>query len=118
MDPSGSVKVKRILDQLVFNFLVERSNVLLTRTESISVRIIRMLCQLVAPGPVKRAIIKFDVFFFVVFDKVFNVKEVGNHQKIIAYHIKASFTASTTKNKKTTSKKVSYPVETCPEVQK
>ena len=36
------------------------------RTEGISVRVIRMLCQLVGFGPVERAIIKVYVFFLVL----------------------------------------------------
>ena len=53
----------------------------MTRTEGISVRVIRMLFQLVVFFPVERLIVKLDMFFL-IFEKVFEINEVVIYQKV------------------------------------
>ena len=73
----------------VYTYISREKVSFVTRTEAISVRAIRMLHQLAGLGRVERAIITFDVLFL-IFEKVSEVNEVGNYQKVASYHIEAS----------------------------
>ena len=66
----------------------------ITRTEGISVRVIRMLSQLVGFGFVEQLNVKFTKKY--VFNVYCDPELLVNHQKVDSYHIKASIADSET----------------------
>ena len=65
----------------------------MTRTEGISVRVIRMLCQLVGFGSVEQLNVKFTKTMYAI-DANFDVELLVNHQNVASLYIRASNKAS------------------------